>query len=263
MLDGLKWRLKPFVERNLFLQRVGMWAFRNLPLLLPHDADYYALRHFHALPGSMALFLDVGANTGLSALSFRRFDRTTPILSLEPNPSHLPSLERIARSDSGFRFLLVAAGEEEGELRLHVPAVGSYVLHTMASLSAEELAASCQRVLTTTQRRRLRILMFQVPVRRIDSLGLRPSIVKIDAEGSEAAILAGGMETIRQSRPFIMLENNEHNQDDCADLLRDVAYERLVYERATDAFRRGLTIGRNVFFVPSERAGELPILSAG
>jgi hypothetical protein len=55
-----------------------------LPFLLPHDKSYRALRHFITLRPN-GLFLDVGANDGISALSFRRFDKTYRILSLEPN----------------------------------------------------------------------------------------------------------------------------------------------------------------------------------
>lgn len=49
----------------------------------PHDPDF---RYFNRCDGGGGLFLDVGANTGSSALSYRVFDRSSQIFSLEPNP---------------------------------------------------------------------------------------------------------------------------------------------------------------------------------
>ena len=71
-------------------------AVHRLPFLLPHDQSYYALRHFiKAAPNG--LFLDVGANDGISALSFRKFDKRYSILSLEPNIMHEPALKKIGQ----------------------------------------------------------------------------------------------------------------------------------------------------------------------
>jgi FkbM family methyltransferase len=40
----------------------------------------------------------------------------------------------------------------------------------------------------------------------LDSLGLAPSFMKVDVEGHEAAVIAGARETIRKSRPVLLLE---------------------------------------------------------
>ena len=42
------------------------------------------------------LFLDIGANDGISARSFRLFNKTTPIFSIEPNPCHEAALNDAA-----------------------------------------------------------------------------------------------------------------------------------------------------------------------
>lgn len=46
-----------------------------------------------------------------------------------------------------------------------------------------------------------------VVVLTLDSLNLAPSLIKIDAEGSETKIIEGGHETIKKHRPMIMLES--------------------------------------------------------
>ncbi len=50
----------------------------------PHERDFAALASFADRPG---IFLDVGANQGQSAMSFRIFDKAMPILSIEANPA--------------------------------------------------------------------------------------------------------------------------------------------------------------------------------
>jgi len=51
----------------------------------PHEPDFAFFERFSDESG---LFLDVGANAGMSAVSFRIFNKCAPILSLEPNPIH-------------------------------------------------------------------------------------------------------------------------------------------------------------------------------
>jgi hypothetical protein len=56
------------------------------------------------------LFLDVGANVGQSAMSFRIFNRQARILSIEPNPDLEPDL-RIVRLVGRCDYLMVSADE--------------------------------------------------------------------------------------------------------------------------------------------------------
>lgn len=47
-----------------------------------------------------------------------------------------------------------------------------------------------------------------VEVKTLDSFGLAPTLLKIDVEGMEIAVLAGALETIRKHRPYIWMERN-------------------------------------------------------
>jgi FkbM family methyltransferase len=46
----------------------------------------------------------------------------------------------------------------------------------------------------------------EVETRTIDSLGLAPSLIKIDVEGFEHLVLEGARETVKQHSPVIMFE---------------------------------------------------------
>lgn len=59
----------------------------------PHEPDFSVF----ATSPSTGLFLDVGANSGMSALSFRIYNRRMPILSVEANPYLEPDLRFLKR----------------------------------------------------------------------------------------------------------------------------------------------------------------------
>src|SRR4051812_31554677 len=94
------------------------YALARYALRRPHEADYAA---FALLSGAGGLFLDVGANSWMSAYSFRLARRHDPILSLEPNPFHARDLRFVGRFVQPFKFRICAAGRERGRMALHVP----------------------------------------------------------------------------------------------------------------------------------------------
>src|SRR5690349_3822915 len=109
LLGRLKWSVERLFMHNFFLYFVTKKAFHVFPFLLPHEKDYFGLKLL--LPEGDGLFLDIGANDGVSALSFRRINSTYAIFSVEPNPIQEPSLQRVKRRLKRFEFRLCAAGE--------------------------------------------------------------------------------------------------------------------------------------------------------
>ena len=260
--DWLKNKLKPIVEENVYLWSIGMALFQRVPALLPHDLDYHALRHFLRAGARGGLFLDVGANVGLSARSFRKLEPAAPILSLEPNPLCERPLARIKRTDPAFDYRMVAIGSEPGTKSLFVPFVGRIALHTMASTSREELERSARETLSARYRPRLQIRSYEVTVVRIDDLSVVPAIVKIDSEGSEDSIFEGAQRTVEEHRPYLMIENNARTIGTCRDRLAAHGYECRRYASSSDSFQPvGLPTDasspRNVFFIPMERLAEI------
>jgi hypothetical protein len=64
-----------------------------------------------------------------------------------------------------------------------------------------------------------------VQIRRLDELNLRPFFIKIDVEGNELNVLRGSKETIRMSRPVVLVEiQNESLYQDISDFMVTLGY---------------------------------------
>jgi hypothetical protein len=132
----------------------------------------------------------VGANAGQSALSFRLYDRRTPILSIEPNPYHEPSLRVCKRLLRPFDYLICAAGAENGLRTLYIPMFRGVPLTGEASLLREE--AERNHWITThvgTESPYIGLSERTVEVKRLDDLDVARSIKSTFR--ARAAVLQG------------------------------------------------------------------------
>lgn len=123
-------------------------------------------------PFSGGLFVDVGAHMGTWAIrATKSFDR---VVAFEPQPE-LNRMLRInvamnkLRNISVFR---IAISNREGEI---------------VSFSKEEGSN------------------VHVPIRTLDSFGLKPTMIKIDTEGNELLVLQGASDTL-QRKPRLIVE---------------------------------------------------------
>jgi FkbM family methyltransferase len=231
--------------------------------LLPHDKSYNAFRHFVALkPGG--LFVDVGANDGISALSFRRFDRSYRILSLEPNRLLKPWLQEVKDSDGHFEYMMVGAGSAPARVRFYVPVYRGVVLHTFASANLESTRSTLAGSFGEAIAAACRIDTVDAEIVRLDDLNLEPTIIKIDAEGFDHDVLVGAVRTVEQYRPFVMVENDEAQASAIRNYFESRRYRLLGYDIACDRFdpetgaqRSGRSGERNLFAIPKEMLAEL------
>ena len=215
----------------------------------PHEEDFAA---FALFPDRMGLFLDVGANSGASALSFRLYNRTSPILSIEANPGHRRNLQQVKRLAKNFEYKLAAAGSTSGEITLWIPHFRGTPLTGEASVSPQEddtgyWVETHADAGATAQDYENRPIT--VPMIRLDDLALNPDFVKIDVEGAELDVVKGLEETLARSRPILLLERGAGTE--VIDHLATLGFSAYVYEAANNAFTRyddRLTL--NLWFFP-------------
>jgi FkbM family methyltransferase len=179
----------------------------------PHEAEYAAFGLFGDRRG---VFLDVGANAGMSALSFRIYNKSAPIVSVEPNPFHEGDLRFVGRLAKPFTYHLWAAGDRDGEMVLHVPVYRGVPITAEASLMREqvETSASLRRHLgPRMDSPDFAIVARTVPIRALDCLRLDVAFLKLDVQGFEHQALLGLRDTISRCQPVLLVERPEPDVD--------------------------------------------------
>ena len=159
----------------------------------------------HLAPGSR--FWDVGANVGFFSLLAARLGATVD--AFEPVPENVAALQAgVAANAYGDRIAVHAAAVAE--------ASGSAGLVVVDDPSWSHLADRGNHARTRER--------IDVDVVALDDLDLPPpDLVKIDVEGSEAAVLRGAQRLLREHRPALVVELHETNAEVC-DLLEGHGY---------------------------------------
>jgi FkbM family methyltransferase len=174
----------PFNDRNVAgaLLLYGEYSLRQCAVL------YKLLR-----PGDVAL--DIGANIGATALPMMRaVGPTGRVIAFEPQAplARVCHATLALNADSPSQFEVRQAGVGRAPGTMHVPLV---------DYDAEANDFGCVE-LVADGGTPVRILV-------LDHLFLpRVNLIKIDAEGMEADILAGAEQLIRRDKPVLMVEND-------------------------------------------------------
>ena len=141
--------------------------------------------------------LDVGANTGFYSLLATAVHPTIRTVAFEPYPPVARLLDgNVARHPGRSRIEIVrhAVGSEIGSAKLYVPDASHGLVESSSSLSATFKES------TST---------IEVPVTTLDA-GIEQwsgtTIVKIDVEGFEHAVLQGAVELLRRYQPVVFIE---------------------------------------------------------
>lgn len=152
---------------------------------------------------------DIGAHTGFYTCAWLHLGGTH-VEAFEPATySREILLATVQRNGMADRVQIhaLALGDKHGEGTLIVSNadVGAASAAYIASLGKADLPPSASQV------RLPMVSETSVPIRRLDdlraSLGLpMPSVLKLDVEGAEAAVLAGSSNTLEEADPAILCE---------------------------------------------------------
>lgn len=197
-------RLLIEARRLGLLDRIAVYSVGDVKLRVPlwrpcnewdeHDVKGYEAAlidalcsAIRALPGEDVTLVDCGADIGtVSALLVARCNRVKRIVAFEPNPAAyavlVQNLDALPIRAGAYH---AAVGNFQGKGRL----VSSHMDRSAHAMYIEPDDAG------------------DIAVRRVDDLELtprRPVVLKIDVEGSEAAVVEGAMRTIREASAVVV-----------------------------------------------------------
>ncbi|MGH8868265.1 MAG: FkbM family methyltransferase [Actinomycetes bacterium] len=213
-----------------------------------HEAEFHALPALVGRPDP--LVVDVGGNIGQSVLSVLTVLPRARVVTFEPNPVSCASLQRLAARFPRVTVEQVGLSDRTGEALLFCPSYNGKVMAGLASFDRE--AASTWLGPDTVlgfRPDRLHVAEHRLPLRPLDSYGLSPDIVKIDVQGLEPAVIRGGLETIKRSKPILMVEA-EPAGGEADTLLAPLGYRLVGYRDGRFVPLSMATTNR--FFVPNE-----------
>lgn len=156
------------------------------------DEDVYEVspgREFCPRPGETVF--DVGAQQGVYALLAAARSGSGRVIAFEPEPGNRARLERNAAAN-GARVTVVAQAlaDKPGRALLHRSA-GNTGGHSLIAFEGATDAV-------------------EVPVSTLDAaceeLGVWPALLKVDVEGRAPEVLAGGLKTLAERRPRVVME---------------------------------------------------------
>ena len=207
--SGLWWRLNPsnYVESELF------WLGRR---------DIWQLRHARKFLTPGCVILDIGANFGYYACQLATsLDKNCVIYAFEPVPSnHERLLKNIAlnRLEGCIRPVKFGLSDSDGSASMTI---------NPANTGAAHITGKAGDIPLTT----LDHFCASEGIARVD-------FIKIDVEGFEVSVLRGGEETIKSSRPVILIELNPTtlrrvglSARDVVDMLKGFGYSLYVARR--------------------------------
>lgn len=198
-----------------------------------HEPEFTLLQNL-GLPAD-PICLDVGANRGQSIVSFKAVLPDAEVMSFEPEPKSYKAAVRVAARFNRVSVHPFGLGAKAATLTLSVPHCRGLRFPQLASThrDPERVAAILQDWARFGTPDTVTFDDTQIEIQTLDSLNLKPDVVKIDVEGGEVEVLLGGWDTIQRHHPIMMIEPN----DDAFSFLMGMGYKHIGGGDALTVFR--------------------------
>ncbi|MGD1918043.1 MAG: FkbM family methyltransferase [Pleurocapsa sp.] len=223
--------------------------FVNFYLKKVHEPDFNAFKLI--CQNRPQTFIDIGANVGMSALSFFTLKSNAKVISFEPNPINYSYLDKLAARFDDFRYFPVGMGDEPGTLDFYYPIYNGKVMTALGSCDREKAKSWLNSdTIYFFDENKLEIAKISIDIKTLDSFELEPEFIKIDVEGFEYQVLLGGEKTINTHRPILLIEGIAEG-DRVHQLLQSWNYN--IYKFANNQFHLDKFDCANNFLVPREK----------
>ena len=110
----------------------------NFYLKKVHEPDFNAFKLM--VSEQSQLFLDIGANVGMSALSIFTLKPNAKVISFEPNPINYSYLDKLANKFDSFQYLPVGLGDKSTQLDFYYPIYNGKKMTALCSCEYEKIS---------------------------------------------------------------------------------------------------------------------------
>ena len=215
-------RVYTFTMKSLIQRLLERWfptlareirfrAIRRVPLsnLIHHRLFEPELKLIPSLlQDPEGLCLDIGAHVGEYCYVMEQCVHTSQIYAFEPNPETCTLLRRFFPK---IHIENVALSDTQGTAKLSIPIKGQKKYATRGTLERTESGDE----------------VIEVPLTTLDSIAAtwrEPiSFLKIDVEGHERKVIAGGKKTILRDHPIMLIEIEErHSTQPIAETFKEI-----------------------------------------
>jgi FkbM family methyltransferase len=232
-----------------FIHKIKNNYFLSFYLNKVHEPDFNALKLI--CDDHPKLFLDIGANVGMSALSFFTLKPNCQVISFEPNFINYPYLDRLLNKFKNFQYLKCGLGDKPGVINFYYPIYNGKEMTALGSCDYQKAQSWLNKdTIYFFNANKLKVKKITVNINILDNFKLHPEFIKIDVEGFEYQVLLGSQETINNNRPILLIEGVAKG-DKVHKLLQDWKYD--IYKFFNHKFYLDQFDCANNFFVPREK----------
>lgn len=196
---------------------------------IPSEPFFEAIRLFKdRLDGS---YIDVGGNLGQSIDNIRLYAPDARVVSFEPNPALALRLAKRFRSDPNVTIRPIGLSDKPGTFQLHVPSYRGFVYDGLGSLDYREAHSWINSdTVYFFDPAKLVVDSHACSVETLDSQKLAdPIFIKIDVQGFEFQVVKGGVETLGQHEPILLIEDFSAKPD-LIELTASLGYKPYTFE---------------------------------
>ena len=185
-----------FIRHNFLLYRLVRGFAPTLCKWFSLEDGFDFLSQIEPIPGYSAI--DVGANDGTSIRMIRRYHKEVHINCFDP-------ITRPSFKLKNIDFHNLALGNANSRIVLFTPVVKGRVLTQYSSFQEKPMIKQVAFDLNIDPNNVV-VKSKTVEMRTLDEFRIKCYFLKIDVEGSEIEVILGGLRTIKESNPIILVE---------------------------------------------------------
>lgn len=247
----VKTAIKYVLQKLLGIQRYLYWFSRYKIKTFRKDKKESAYFNFlNEIKDEDGVFLDVGANIGVTSYHAAKMYPNTEVFSFEPIPLNLSILQKIVKRYHLNNVTIVpkALSDKKGELTMVLPKEQNVTLHGLAHVVHESMEKFNEGDNYTVEAVSLDAWISEQNISTIKG-------IKLDVENFEFVVLQGANRILTEIRPVIFTELwDNQNRNDCFDMFTSHNYKVTVAsESGLVDYNPSVHSTQNFIMLPLER----------